>query len=231
MFSTGVTNITDDGSTNMAVNTGFTAGVGTGSSDLGNASGQVTISHYKTGGSTYPLSYRGIENFYGNIWKWVDGINIKADRNPWIANHDFASDTFAHPYVDTGLTLLSSNDYVANIAFGTNLDYGFLASTGGGSSSTYLTDYYWQTTGNVAAFFGGSWNDAATAGAFAWLLSSPASGVYRGFGARLAFLVKFMVIKYKGVQYGETKRSGKMPRMEKQDFSRRERKRYCFSRG
>ena len=187
VLSNGVTDITNVGSTNMAVNTGFTAGVGTGASDLGNASGQVTITHYQTSQTTHPFSYRGIENLYGNIWKWVDGINIKGNNNPWIADNGFVSDQFSAPYVDTGLTLLASNDYVSQVAFNARLDYGFLAATGSGSSSTYLTDYYLQSTGNLSAFFGGTWYTGTNAGAFNWYLNNAAPLVSRSVGARLAF--------------------------------------------
>ena len=159
-----------------AVNTGATASLGNASGKASGTDGQVSI------------SYRGIENFWGNVWKWVDGINIKADRNPWIANHDFASDTFAHPYVDTGLTNGATNGYVINIGFGSGLDYGFLASdVTAGSDSTYLCDYYNQTTGNMAALFGGSWTNASNAGAFRWILDYAASTVASSFGARVAF--------------------------------------------
>ena len=186
VLSVGVTNISDDGSTNMAVNSGFTAGSGTGSSDLGNASGQVSISHYQTAQTTYPLSYRGIENLYGNIWTWADGINI-SNNVPWIADNGFASSTYSAPYVSTGLTLLQSNDFVTQIAFSATFNHGFLASTGGGSSSTYLTNYYYQSTGDMAALFGGLWILAAYAGAFCWYLNNAASFVNRFAGARLAF--------------------------------------------
>ena len=187
VLSAGVTQITDDGSTNMAVNTGYTAGVGTNASNYYNGSGQAVITHYKTGQTTYPFSYRGIENIYGNIWKWVDGINIKADRNPWIANHGFASDTFASPYVNTGLTLGAMDGYVIDISSGPGLNYGFLSSGVGGSASTYLCDYYYQAPGNKAALFGGSWNFASLAGAFNWALNNVASNVHSSFGARLSY--------------------------------------------
>ncbi|MDD2246322.1 MAG: PKD domain-containing protein [Proteiniphilum sp.] len=180
VIGSGVTQITDDGTTNMAVNTGYT-------SSLGNATGQVNITHYSTGQYTYPNTYRGVENFYGNIWKWVDGLKIKADNKPWIADHDFASDVFAQPYVDTGLTLPAANGYGSNLAYATGFDWAFLPSAVAGSSSTYQSDYYYQATGNRSALFGGYWNNGAYAGASFWLLSYAASDVYRYVGARLAF--------------------------------------------
>jgi hypothetical protein len=187
-LSVGVTNITDDVGTNMAVNTGVTAGVGTGASNLANASGEVSITHYKTAQTTTPFSYRGIENLYGNAWQWVDGINIKADRNPWIADHDFASDTFAHPYADTGLTLPATTGYPTALVNVPAIDYSFLPSAvgGTGSQTKYTCDYYYQAVDNRAAGIGGSWSSGASSGAFCLLLIYTASKADRSIGARLA---------------------------------------------
>jgi len=189
---TGVNETTAGNTFNNALNTGFTAGVGTSSTDFGNASGACGgVAHYKTtetDADIQPMSYRGIENFYGNIWKWVDGINIKADYMPWIADHDFVSDTFAHPYIDTGLTGASSDGYVSNILFGAGLSYGFLASAVAGSSVTYLCDYHYRAAGNRAALLGGHWNHGGAAGPFAWILSTAASNVNRSIGGRLCYI-------------------------------------------
>jgi hypothetical protein len=187
-LSVGVTNITDDAVTNMAVNTGVTAGVGTGASNLANASGQVSITHYATAQTTTPFSYRGIENLYGNANTWVDGINIKADNNPWIADHDFASDTFAHPYADTGLTLPTISGYPTALVNVPAVDHSFLPSVvgGTGSQTKYTCDYYYQAAGNRAAFLGGRWTYAGLAGAFCLDCSYAAAAAYRSLGARLA---------------------------------------------
>lgn len=185
----GVTNITDDASTNMAINTGYTAGVGVGALNLGNASGASgNITHYQTSQTTKAVSYRGVENLWGNIWKWVDGINIKADHNPWIADHDYASDTFTHPYTDAG-TISGTGGYVSDITVNANMDYGLLPSGVGGSSTTKLCDYYYTADGNRAALLGGLWADGALAGPGSWHLAFAASDVHRGVGARLAFFV------------------------------------------
>ncbi len=178
----GVVSVTDDVATNMAVYTGQT-------SALGNASGTATgQTHYQTGQAANSISYRGIENFWGNIWKLVDGINIKADRNPWVADHDFASDTFAHPYSDSGLTLCNANGYATDIALDSDSDYQFLASAVGGSSSTKLCDYHYQATGNRIALLGASWIDGARAGAWYWNLNNGSGFSYRNGGARLCFV-------------------------------------------
>lgn len=186
---TGVTNITDDGATNMAVLSGATAGIGpSGSTDLGNTDGQVTINHYQTAQATYPFSCLTVENFpCGNIWEWIDGMNIRNNRL-WVADYGFQSDLFAAPYIDTGLTLPASNGYGTTPALSTLMDYGFFPSAVGGSSSTYLCDYYYQASGDRAALLGGRWDNAADAGAFYWCLNTASSSVNRSFGARLAVL-------------------------------------------
>lgn len=63
----GVCDFTDDGSTNMALNTGATSSLGNGS---GNADSGVN--------GKCSVSYRGEENLWGNIWTWLDLINILA---------------------------------------------------------------------------------------------------------------------------------------------------------
>jgi PKD repeat protein len=187
VIGSGVTQITDDATTNMAINTGLTGGVGANSTNCGNTTCSVTTVHYKTGQTTNQISYRGIEAFYGNIYKWVDGLNIKTDNNPWRADHSFASDTFAAPYTNTGLTLPAANGYASNLAYAAGFDWAFLPSAAAGSSSTYLCDYNYQNTGNRAALFGGVWSNGAYAGAFDWYLNFAASFVSRSIGARAAF--------------------------------------------
>jgi len=177
----GVTDLAS-GLGNEAINTGYTAGVGAGSLDLGNTSGEVSVL------ATQPFSYRGIENWYGLIWQWIDGINIKEDYNPWIADHDYIDDTFAAPYVDTGLTLVAANGFVSAIEFDSVNDFAFLASAVAGSSSTYLCDYYFQATGNRVAKFGGGWNSKTDAGAFVLHLTDSSARAYLAFGARIVYV-------------------------------------------
>ncbi len=164
------------GTVNHSINTGGTI-------SLGNTSGMASGTD-----GVVSISYRGIENFWGNIWKWVDGLNIKADYNPWIADYGYVSDTFTTPYVNTGLTLPSTSDsYISNILFN-GLDYSFLPSAVGGSSSTYLKDNYWVTTSNRVARFGGRWHHGVRAGAFCWNLDNASGGSSRSLGGRLLFV-------------------------------------------
>jgi hypothetical protein len=157
-------------SVNQSINTGATI-------SLGNASGSAS------GGTDglRAISYRGIENFWGNIWTCVDGLNID-DREAYIANESFASDTFTSPYVLEG-TLSSTDGFVTNILFPE-----FLATAVGGSSTSHLHDDYFQNTGNRIAVFGGPWSSGSSAGGFVWNLSDASSGGARTIGSRLQIL-------------------------------------------
>ena len=178
----GVTGITDDGSTNMAMPTGQTA-------DLGNASGSATGNiHPVTGQPANSVSYRGIENLWGNLWKFVDGINIRNHR-VWIADHGFQSDLFGPPYEDSGYTLPNVNGYPRDIHSGNpDLDHAFLPSELGGSASSGLCDYYYQSSGDRIARLGGGWDFGSHAGAWYWYVRYSAAFVFRSFGARLLFV-------------------------------------------
>ena len=182
-ISNGVTNITDDGLASMTINNGYT-GTKAGGTNLGNTSGQVAVTHYQTSQTTYAMSYRGIENWYGNLWQFVDGINIQ-NNIPFVADHSYISDQFTSPYSSLGLTLCQSNGYPTNIAVSNSFNYQFLPLTIGGSSSTYLCDYYYQASGNMIAFCGGSWNIGGYAGGFLWAYNSGSGHVDRVIGGRL----------------------------------------------
>jgi hypothetical protein len=128
------------------------------------------------------MTYRGIENFYGDVWNWVDGININ-NNIPYVSNNDsdWADDTSTN-YTNLGVTLSNTNGYQTTLA---DTNRGFLPSSVGGSSSTYISDYYYQNPGWRVVLLGG--DGGARAGAFCMSASSAASGSAVYFGGRLAY--------------------------------------------
>jgi len=177
--------------------TGLTGGTWVKDSYIGvtgksNGSGNATAN---TGGNTNDayMSYRGIENFYGNIWKWVDGFNIN-DGIPYVSNveTDFADDTDTNYYrlEDTGgsgITLPQvTNDYQKTLE---QIKDGFLPSAvgDGATSSTYITDYYYQAAGWRVATLGGYAHDGLSAGVADWYLLYAAACDRIYIGGRLCF--------------------------------------------
>ena len=126
---------------------------------LGNTSGSITVAlsgldadltDILTAGNAVANSYRGIENIYGHIWKWLDGLNslwvgsaqpmtsckIYLSNNPsqWV--EDAATN-----YDELGLSFPLSNGYTSALHPGK-----LLPKTATGDSATYLCDYFLAPT-------------------------------------------------------------------------------------
>lgn len=179
----GVTSKVDDGATSMTEITGATT-------NLGNASGAVMNAN-----NFNVVTYRGEENLWGNIWTFVDGMNINAKgiHKLYVADHAFADSVLDGAYKDTGITLAKANGYVSAFGYNEAFDWLFVTSEVLGNSSLPVGDYFWQNhTYNAVmiALLGADWNIGANAGAFSWHVNDAPSGRYRNFGARPVYFPK-----------------------------------------
>lgn len=142
---------------------------------------------YGTTSGSNQVKFLGIEDFWGNISGWLDGIycdnnyNIKTDyRNSVFTSTDGNNFQFS---TTTG----ASQNYsgYTNKIIGTNTT-GFVPSEVSGSDSTYFAD-----EGNVNSdcfgICGGAWSDGAKVGAFCFRLNRSATTSSRYFGARLLY--------------------------------------------
>lgn len=133
----------------------------------------------------YPCMYRGIENPFGNIWQFVDGVNI-TNNQAWICKdaRQYASNVFASPYEQLGYVNHNADGYAQ--AMGYDEDYPFAEfPTTVNASLKYYKDYYYQATGQIIALFGGGWDDGSAAGLSCWALAYSSSFVYLALGGRL----------------------------------------------
>jgi hypothetical protein len=159
------------------------------SNSLGNASTNTTTGAESASRDTAFMSFRGVENMYGNCWNWADGINVNvgANGNVHVTNNraDFADNTSTNMQL-VSTTAPTTSNYVSAIAA---IDNYFIASSvSGGSASTYLTDYwYGSTSSNRVVIVGGGAGAGANAGAFVVNAFSASSDRSRLSGARLAF--------------------------------------------
>ena len=183
----GAVNKADDGATNMAENTGATI-------TLGNASGYVVNSN-----GIQIVSYRGEENFYGNIWKWLDGVNgfnpaghaAGKYSNLFVADHGFADDTASSPYEDTGIHPCYGGNYISAFGYSEKYDFLFIPTECNGNTALPVGDYFWNTgTANAyhVARLGADWNSGLEAGAFCLHLHGVSSYRHRQFGGRLVYV-------------------------------------------
>jgi len=134
----------------------------TGLSDgLGSLTGSVSNGNGAKG--SY-MSYRGIENFYGHLYKWVDGINIY-NRIPYVCSDDtaFMDDYRGYTYTSLGVTL--ANDYGWQRTL-EQISRGFLPASTNAKPHTHITDYYWPGDGWTVMLMGGNAAYGDWAGAF-----------------------------------------------------------------
>ena len=138
----------------------------------------------------HAMIYRGVENIFGNIWQFVDGLGIK-DNVGYISYNptDYANETYIAPYSQVGYTNATSNGNPKILGYDVNNPMIMLPTTLGGGSTTGTCDYYWQNTGNRVSFFGGAWLVGSFDGLFYWSLNSDWSYADASIGSRLLLTI------------------------------------------
>lgn len=136
--------------------------------------------------SKHAVAYRGIENIFGNIFAFVDGINTK-NRIAYVCYEPtkYESDKFSEPYEKLGYTNMDSNGYPKLIGFDKKHPLVKFPFEAGGSSTTGTTDYYWQDAGNFVARVGGCLHYSSGCGLWCWALHTTSSSAIWTCGARV----------------------------------------------
>ena len=151
---------------------------------LGNVTGMASETIYESAGNEtvnttngmLSVSYRGVENAWGNIWKHINGINLWGNGamnggQAYIAD-DFTFDNNSHSgnYKAVGFTLANSNGYISAFGYGgEKYDWLFLPSKTTGNNSVPVGDscYVAQNlSGNCIVTYGGQWAASLSAGGF-----------------------------------------------------------------
>lgn len=187
-----------DTTSSYAAATGSTASLGNGT---GRAEKTTTYEggvakEYTVDGKT-SVCWRGKENFWGNIWKFVYGINIWGNGKmgggqPYIcSDFSFAESKNSGNYEPAGFTVTNANGYISAMGYSTACDWLFIASECLGNSSLPVGDYTYITVnlnGYRIALLGGYWNDGGSAGGFYWDLGNGVGIRSRNVGGRLVYI-------------------------------------------
>lgn len=187
-----------DTTSSYAAATGSTASLGNGT---GRAEKTTTYEggvakEYTVDGKT-SVCWRGKENFWGNIWKFVYGINIWGNGKmgggqPYIcSDFSFAESKNSGNYEPAGFTVTNTNGYISAMGYSTACDWLFIASECLGNSSLPVGDYTYITenlNGYRIALLGGDWTYWVGAGGFYWYLNSGVGYRGRNVGGRLVYI-------------------------------------------
>lgn len=181
------------------------AGATGSTASLGNGTGRATktttyeggkATDYTVDGKT-SICYRGVENFWGNIWKFAYGVNIwgngkMAGGMPYIcSDFNYAEGKNTDNYESAGFAVTKANGYISAIGYSTKYDWLFMASECLGNSSLPVGDYTYITenlNGYRIARLGGGWSDGSSAGGFYWSLANGVGYRFRHFGGRLVYV-------------------------------------------
>lgn len=187
-----------DTTSSYAAATGSTASLGNGT---GRAEKTTTYEggvakEYTVDGKT-SVCWRGKENFWGNIWKFVYGINIWGNGKmgggqPYIcSDFSFAESKNSGNYEPAGFTVTNANGYISAMGYSTACDWLFIASECLGNSSLPVGDYTYITVnlnGYRITLLGGRWIRGGAAGGFCWALDSGVGSRDRSIGGRLVYI-------------------------------------------
>ena len=180
------------------------AGATGSTASLGNGTGRATetttyeggVATKNTADGKTSICYRGVENFWGNIWKFAYGINFYCEvGKPFLGyvckDFNYAESKRTDNYENIGFALPSENGYVSAMGYSTNYDWLFLPSEVKGNSSLPVGDYYYQNNtwdGYRVALLGGYWAYGSRAGGFGWYLGYGVGSRSRHFGGHLVYV-------------------------------------------
>lgn len=194
----GVVSISDNSSYNCASLTGSTA-------SLGNSTGRATETINEKGGvqttetedGKTSVSYRGVENDWGNIWKSIIDPNIWGNGamgggQPFICyDFNYAESKNSGNYESAGFSVANASGYISAMGYSTKYDWLFFASECLGNSSVPIGDYLWviqNLNGYKVARLGGACNQGSRSGGFFWGLGSAVGARNRDIGGRLVYV-------------------------------------------
>lgn len=170
--------------------------------EFGNGSGEKAYVVKNASGGTHATlmanRYRGIENPFGHIWKYVDGANVQVTTGDsglsilWTTNNPLNFSSTSYTGYDKKGNICRTDGYAKKMLLGEDGD--IVTTEIGGSSSTYWCDYYaTNTSANRMQVIqvGGNADSGTSAGLAYVSAGDPPSGAYRRVGSRLCFFPKY----------------------------------------
>jgi len=171
---------------------------------LGNGSGSATSTQRLQGNGTFnnytaddyiSVKYRGVENFWGNVWSYVDGANVWGDGTMGggevyiCKDFEYTDNKKEANYMPVGFTLADTDDsYLRYFGYNEVYDWTFIPTKNGGNSNFPIGDTTRVTEKNNGyrmMLIGGYWGSSNRIGYYYYGFASLSNVKQRGIGARL----------------------------------------------
>ena len=199
----GITAISGDSTKSRSCYTGST-------NSLGNNTGHAESSSFRFDADNpvvnysepgkRAVSYRGIENPWGNLWKWIQGINVYGtsinDRQMYVASDfNFKESTHTGNYEAAGCRLPEENSYISAMGYSDEkFDWLFIPAECKGASNLPVGDS-WNSTLNLSQItiartylYGGAWGTKEEAGAYRISNLSTSTDKSSAYGCRTVYI-------------------------------------------
>lgn len=138
-------------------------------------------------GGVNGVKFLGVENFYGNLREFVDGITIinkivKVTRDP--SKYDDNGESYETTVITYGGAISAHSTEMVGINDGIFVP---APNATTGSGTTYYCDGLWVngSAGVRVAMFGGSWSEGTMGGAFFWSFYAGSGATDSNVGSRL----------------------------------------------
>lgn len=171
---------------------------------LGNNTGYVNYDMMNEAGEVQRTvqvpRYRGVENPFGHVWAWTDGVNVRISPT-----EENGGDNLSKMFVTDDPSLFNDTNYegykyvgdeartegyIKSVLFGEGGE--IMAETVGGGSTTYFCDYHYTAIPTVEALrsvlFGGNASHGGTAGLVRSSSDYAPSFTLTTVGSRLCFI-------------------------------------------
>ncbi len=153
--------------------------------------GETDAMVYHTGransGDNAAVQYRGIENPWGNVSEFIDGINVYGQSVYICTDPEIYTDDTDTNYPYSNIKLPTSG-WTKGLGLSTNFPWAYLPNEVGGSGSTFIPDYVTHLShGWQVLVVGGYYSDGSYAGLFRFGSNYTSLESNSTIGARLQF--------------------------------------------
>ena len=126
-----------------------------------------------------------IEDWFGNMWQFRDGDNIKKFQHYYCNKRSsYADKVYEGDYFKVGYEASQTGGYVKKFGYDPEWPEIEICVDATGSSGTYFPDYYWAAEGGQLVLSGGSVYSGVNAGPFYRSCSYGSGILYWNFGGR-----------------------------------------------
>lgn len=195
----GIVNITANDDYNCSSLTGSTASIGNRTGQAAQTINEIAgvETQYTDNGKT-AISYRGMENPWGNIGKHINGINIWGNGTmlggeAYIAgDFNFDEQKNSENYQPSGIRIANGSGWINSMGYSNEyFDWIMLPTDMGGTSALPVGDYCYIAVNNKSYRYpvsGGSHQSGGQGGLFYTLYSVTANSRLRTYNARLLYV-------------------------------------------